>query len=159
MQPPKSATADPRSITLLFKKHKTTVLLSLPPQTPITTAKDELLEALKSRNVTEINGQFVPSESASIEFGVLVDRSDVEKGWTLLSLQHGSATKSSNGKKESNETLFHAKLDNGHIVAFRFRSPSGDSQTDEVETDVDSKDPGWDVVMPKFDDDDEDEEQ
>ena len=148
VQPPKQAKLDSRATTVLFKKHKTTVLLSLQPHEPLTAVKEKLLEAFKSRNVIEINGEPLPSDSALIEFGVPVDRSDLEKGWNLLQSAGGEESKATAGKRASSGTVLAAGLDNGHLVAFRFRK-AGD------EVDAGLKDPGWDVVIPSFDDEEE----
>lgn len=101
----------------------------------------------------EINAETVPSDPTHVELGVLVDRSDVEKGWTPLSPRSGNATKAGGGKKASQDTLLLAGLDNGHLVAFRFRDPSDASEAGGADTD--SQDPGWDVVIPSFDDEEE----
>lgn len=148
MQPPKQAKLDSRATTVLFKKHKTTVLLSLQPHEPLTAVKEKLLEAFKSRNMIEINGEPLPSDSALIEFGVPVDRSDLEKGWNLLQSAGGEESKATAGKRASSGTVLAAGLDNGHLVAFRFRK-AGD------EVDAGLNDPGWDVVTPSFDDEEE----
>ncbi|KAF3386523.1 hypothetical protein F1880_000556 [Penicillium rolfsii] len=150
--PPKQAKADPRATTLLFKKHKTTVLLSLQSHEPLTAAKEKLLEALQSRNVTDVNGDPVPSDPTLIELGVPVDRSDLEKGWKLLQTDEAKATA---GKKASSGTILAAGLASGHLVAFRFRKPGDVPASDEVDGDIELNDPGWDVVMPSFDDEEE----
>jgi hypothetical protein len=155
LQPPKQAKADSRATTLLFKKHKTTVLLSLQPHEPLTAVKEKLLEAFKSRNMTEVNGEPIPSESALIEFGVPVDRSDLEKGWNLLQTDGADAAKTTAGKRASSGTILAAGLASGHLVAFRFRKPGDVPASDEVDADIELNDPGWDVVIPSFDDEEE----
>jgi hypothetical protein len=151
-QPPKQAKADSRATTLLFKKHKTTVLLSLQPHEPLAAVKEKLLEAFKSRNMTEVNGEPVPSDPTLIEFGVPVDRSDLEKGWNLLPTDE---TKATAGRKASSGTILAAGLASGHLVAFRFRKPGDVPESDEVDRDIELNDPGWDVVIPSFDDEEE----
>lgn len=148
MQPPRQAKLDSRATTVLFKKHKTTVLLSLQPHEPLTAVKEKLLEAFKSRNMIEINGEPLPSDSALIEFGVPVDRSDLVKGWNLLQSAGGEESKGTAGKRASSGTVIAAGLDNGYLVAFRFRK-----EGDEVDAGL--NDPGWDVVIPSFDDEEE----
>jgi hypothetical protein len=155
VQPPKQAKPDSRATTLLFKKHKSTILLSLQPHEPLTAVKEKLLEALKSRNMIEINGEPIPSDSALIDFGVPVDRSDLEKGWKLLQTDGGDTSKSTAGKRASSGTVLAAGLDNGHLVAFSFRKPGDVPANDEDDADIDSNDPGWDVVIPTFDDEEE----
>lgn len=137
---------DPRASTLLFKKHKITILLSLQPHEPLTAVKEKLLQALKSREVHEINGDPIPEDPAHIELGIPVDRSELEKGWTCLvkadpTVQDGVAK----GTGKTGDTVLSAGLENGHVVAFRFL------RADEVEKD----DGDWDVIIPSFDDEEE----
>lgn len=156
-QPPKHAKSDSRSCTLLFKKHKTTVLLSLQPHEPLTSAKEKLLGALASRGLRDINGDAIPNDPAEVEFGLPVDKSDLEKGWMRLSTdvpgQGEDATeKKSIAKSKTAETLQATGLQNGSLVAFRFRQPTEAAVVDEVDRDPELTDPGWDVVIPSFDD-------
>jgi hypothetical protein len=84
-----------------------------------------------------------------------VDRSDLEKGWRLLQAEGGDITKTTAGKRASSGTLLAAGLDNGHLVAFRFRNPGEVQGSDEVDEQGDLNDPGWDVVIPSFEDEEE----
>jgi hypothetical protein len=111
-----------------------------------------LLEAFKSRNMTEVNGEPVPSDPTLIEFGVPVDRSDLEKGWNLL---QSDGAKGTAGKKASSGTILAAGLASGHLVAFRFRQARDVPASDDVDGDIELNDPGWDVVTPSFDDEEE----
>ncbi|KAJ5698892.1 hypothetical protein N7462_000897 [Penicillium macrosclerotiorum] len=158
--PLKQSNPDPRSLTLLLKKHKTTVLLSLQPHEPLSSAKEKLLEALQSRELREINGDSIPTDPALIEFGVPVDRGDLEKGWTRLQADTTDITNVANapskGKsKIPSDTVMAAGLGNGHLVAFRFRNPGEIPERDELEVGLDVEDSGWDVVIPSFDDEEE----
>jgi hypothetical protein len=99
--------------------------------------------------MTEVNGEPVPSDPTLIEFGVPVDRSDLEKGWNLLQ------TDGAKGKKPSSGTILAAGLASGNLVAFRFRKPGDVPASDEVDGDIELNDPGWDVVIPSFDDEEE----
>lgn len=150
---------DPLSWTLLFKKHKTTVLLMLLSQETLANTKNALLEALKARGLTEINGDPLPEESSDIEFGVAVDKNDLEKGWTQLEAdapELGDAEEAPrrNAGKKSNGSisLQAANLRNGQSLAFRFKKHGGG---DNIDIDQELEDPGWDVVVPKFDDEEE----
>lgn len=156
-QPPKSSKSDSRSCTILFKKHKTTVLLSLQPHESLTSAKEKLLEALASRGLRDINGDAVPTDPAEIELGVPVDKSDLEKGWMRLSTDipgqdDDAAARKTTARSKAAETLQAAGLQNGALVAFRFRQPTEAAAGDELDTDLELTDPGWDVVIPSFDD-------
>ncbi|KAJ5601906.1 hypothetical protein N7510_011440 [Penicillium lagena] len=151
--PPKQANPNSRASTLLFKKHKTTVLLVLQPHEPLTAAKEKLLQALKARDVKEINGDLVPDHPDAIEFGVAVDRNDLDKGWTRLDAEtiELGGTKA---KTDASGSLQAAGLQDGHPVAFRFRkAQQAAPETEDVE--VELEDPGWDVVTPHFDDEEE----
>ncbi|KAJ6092627.1 hypothetical protein N7486_007916 [Penicillium sp. IBT 16267x] len=142
--PPKQAKVDPRASTLLFKKHKITILLSLQPHEPLTAVKEKLLQALKSRGLREVNGDLVPEIPAHIELGIPVDRSDLEKGWTCLIKADSPTIKEgvAKGSGKTGDNLLSAGLENGHLVAFRFR------KSDEAE----KEDGDWDVIIPSFDD-------
>ncbi|RAL00606.1 uncharacterized protein BO80DRAFT_382634 [Aspergillus ibericus CBS 121593] len=156
---------DPSSWTLLFKKHKTTVLLMLPPSETIATTKESLLSALQSRGLQEINGDLVPEDPSEIEFGVPVDKNDLEKGWTRLEVEvpafdNDDAPKRGAAKKGTGAlTLQAAEIRNGQPIAFRFRKPKGDAEETEKEDDMidlELDDPGWDVIVPSLDDEEED---
>jgi hypothetical protein len=129
----------------------------LQPHESLDTAKEKLLEALNSRGVTDINGDPIPDDSFDIEFGVPMDRADLEKGWRRLDadapeLDEEGTTKKKKGKsKKEAVTLMAAGLENGHTVAFRFRK----ANEGQDEMDLDYEDPGWDVLIPTFDDEDE----
>ncbi|KAL3474224.1 hypothetical protein BJX99DRAFT_232139 [Aspergillus californicus] len=147
--------SDPLSWTLLFKKHRTTVLLMLPPSETIPATKDALLRALQLRNITQINGDPVPQDCLDIEFGVAVDKNDLEKGWIsieALTLEEDVAPKRGPAKKNASQSLQAAELSNGQIVAFRFRKTGEGSQAEGDFADLGLEDPGWDVVIPSFDD-------
>ncbi|KAL2218953.1 hypothetical protein M432DRAFT_396401 [Thermoascus aurantiacus ATCC 26904] len=149
---------DPLSWTLRFKKHKTTVLLMLPANESIASTKEILLKALKSRGLTEINGDPVPDDPSEIEFGVPVDRNELDKGWTKLDVEmpelasEGVTKKGVVGKKNGgNITLQAADIRDGQPIAFRFRKPSEDNK-DKDELELELEDPGWDVIVPSLDD-------
>ncbi|KAJ5628994.1 hypothetical protein N7490_011222 [Penicillium lividum] len=154
---PKQAKADSRALTLLFKKHKITILLSLQPHESLAAVKNKLLEALNSREIHQINGEPIPDDPTYIDFGIPVDRSELEKGWTRI----GKAATTNSGSKQSTgrtgDTVLATGLENGHIVAFRFRKPDEvekDAENDELEMDADQEE-GWDVILPSFDDEEE----
>ncbi|KAK1148918.1 hypothetical protein N8T08_007593 [Aspergillus melleus] len=150
---------DPLSWTLLFKKHKTTVLLTLPPSESITTVKATLLKALQSRDLKEINGAPVPEDSSEIELGVAVDKNDLEKGWTRLEpdmseFDDDEAPRRGAGKTASSLTLQSAELWNGQSIAFRFQKPKENGGAgDDIALGL--EDPGWDVVLPSLDEEEE----
>lgn len=145
---------DPLSWTLLFKKHKTTVLLMLPSHESIESTKAKLLQSLQDRGIKEINGDVLPEDPAEIEFGVPVDRNELEKGWTLLDMDIEDDTDGTSSKKrpgrsktEKRDSLQSADIRDGQPIAFRFRKTDQEDDQDEL-----SEDPGWDVVVPTLDD-------
>ncbi|KAJ5468353.1 hypothetical protein N7475_006105 [Penicillium sp. IBT 31633x] len=160
--PPKQSKPDSRALTLLFKKHKTTVLLMLPTHETLELAKEKLLEALKRRGLSEINGDLIPDDSFDIEFGEPVDRADLEKGWKRLQadapgLDTEDATKKNKGKSNNGSvSLLEAGLENGHSIAIRFRKPS-EGQNAGLDMDIDGEDLGWDVIMPSYEDEEGEE--
>jgi hypothetical protein len=124
----------------------------LPPSESINNTKSALLNALQSRGLTEINGDPVPKDSQEIEFGVAIDKNDMEKGWTSLEsleLDEDDAPKRGMGKKAASTSLKFAEINNGQSIAFRFR------QARNNEDDLDLVDPGWDVILPSLDDEEE----
>ncbi|PYH40896.1 uncharacterized protein BP01DRAFT_395508 [Aspergillus saccharolyticus JOP 1030-1] len=154
---------DPLSWTLLFKKHRTTVLLMLPPSETVAAAKSALLKALQARELRDINGDVVPADASEIELGVPVDKNDLEKGWIKLEVEVADfdvadTPKRGTGKNAAGSlTLLAADIKNGQSLAFRFRKPATEEpeKSDEL-ADLDLEDPGWDVVLPAFEDDEED---
>ncbi|PWY91114.1 hypothetical protein BO70DRAFT_307675 [Aspergillus heteromorphus CBS 117.55] len=158
--------ADPGHWTLLFKKHKTTVLLMLPPSETIATTKEALLKALQSRGLKDINGDIVPEDPSEIEFGVAMDRNDLEKGWIRLEaevpeLDDSDTPKRGAAKKKAagGLTLEAADIRNGQSIAFRFRESKGEdaAEGDEM-ADLGLDDAGWDVVLPSFEDEEEEQD-
>lgn len=124
-------------------------------------AKEKLLEALKLRGLSDINGDPIPYDSFDIEFGEPVDRADFEKGWKLLradapGLDDEGVSKKDKGKgKNESMSLLEAGIENGHTIAFRFRK-SNEDQNADLEMDID-EDPGWDVIIPSYEDEEEEE--
>lgn len=145
----------------MFKKNKTTVLLMFAPSESITSVKATLLKALQSRGLKEINGDTVPEDPSEIEFGVAVDKNDLEKGWTRLEpdmpqFDDGETPKRGAGKKAASSlTLQSADLRNGQSVAFRFQKPKENSGEADDDIALELEDPGWDVVLPSLDDEEE----
>ncbi|KAI3139054.1 uncharacterized protein N7518_006752 [Penicillium psychrosexuale] len=158
--PPKQSKTDSRAVTVLFKKHKTTILLMLQPHESLYFIKKRLLDALKSRNITNINGDIVPDSTSDVEFGEPVDRADLEKGWKRLQadvpgMDNEGAPKRNMNKNDS-PTVMEAGLENGYSIAFRFHKSTED-QNGGLDMDLDGEDPGWDVIMPTYEDEPEEQ--
>lgn len=135
----------------------------LAPHESLSTTKAALLNALQSRNLSEINGDPIPDDPSAIELGAAVDRNDPEKGWTKLEDEMGvddadEATESS-GKATGAVSLQAADLRNGQAVAFRFRRTQdrGAEERDELDVDLGAGDQGWDVVLPSLDEEEGEE--
>lgn len=132
------------------------MLLMLPPSEPLTTVKATLLKALQSRDLKEINGDPVPEDPAEIEFGVAVDRNDLEKGWTKLEPDMSEFDEEETSKRGAEKkaatplTVQSAELRNGQSIAFRFQKPK-ESRGAEEDIALELEDPGWDVVVPSID--------
>lgn len=136
----------------------------LPAQESIQSTKEKLHSALKSRGITEINGDSVPKDPADIELGVPINRNELEKGWVRLDLQveENSDSQAVTTKKASagrpkksslSDSLQGVDIRDGQAIAFRFRKASSKSENDEDE-DENLEDSGWDVVIPSLDDED-----
>ncbi|WEW58924.1 hypothetical protein PRK78_004392 [Emydomyces testavorans] len=148
----------PLSWTLRFKNHNITVLLLVSPAEPFKKIKETLLKALKIRGIKEINGISIPQDSSEIEFGLPVDRNNLEKGWVLLELPtelKGVKRDAAGTKKNAiSDSPQGADLRDSQAVAFRFRAAKSTEATED-EAGMDIDDPGWDVLIPTYDDEDE----
>ena len=152
------------SITLLLKNRRSTTLLSLQPSSTFDDIKALLLAALRSRNVPDI-----PNSPASIELGVLADRRDASKGWVSLVLRAQELATGKNAKKQTltagkknvfDNSVEAAGLVDGSWMAWRVRKTEDEkAQVDEdgdAVIDIDEEeDPGWDVEVPKYEDEEE----
>ncbi|KIW19252.1 hypothetical protein PV08_03546 [Exophiala spinifera] len=164
----------PEMITLLFKCHKSTTVLSVLPETPFSEIKNLLLAALRSRNVTTLPNTEtpLPEDPEQLELGVLVDRKDASKGWVPLLIKEQEFRGAKGLKKKVggetsvlNESPLGAGLNDGTWIAYRVKAQLKKSEdVDMAEADGASdldltEDPGWDVVIPSFDDDDVNDEE
>ncbi|KAJ9616339.1 hypothetical protein H2200_000057 [Cladophialophora chaetospira] len=162
-----AALPTPDMITLLFKCHKSTVALSVLPTTPFTEIKPLLLSALHSRNVTSLpnSDAQLPEDPEELEFGVLADKKDASKGWVPMEIKEQEitgpkGTKKKVGGKDSvlNESPLGAGLSDGAWVAYRVKPERKEPQVEddakmEGTPDIDiEEDPGFDVVIPSFED-------
>lgn len=170
-----SELADPPSadtITLLLKCHKSTTLLSVLPTKPFAEIKVLLLAALQSRGLTTLPNSIspLPENADDLEFGVLADKKDASKGWVLLEIKEQEVTGSKGGKKRVggknsilNDNPVGAGLSDGSWIAYRLRVPSKEGQAEEQELEEGTPEidiiaeVGWDVVIPSFDDEEENE--
>lgn len=160
----------PDMITLLFKCHKSTTVLSVLPTKPFTEIKGLLLAALQSRNFKTLPNSTtpLPDDPEDVELGVLVDKKDASKGWRPMEIKEHEVTgprgakKKVGGKKSVlNESPLGAGLGDGAWIAYRVKGiqkqpEDQDAGTEDGTPDIEiEEDPGWDVVIPSFDDDPE----
>lgn len=169
-----AALPNPQHLTLLFKHHKSTTLLSVLPSDTLSYTKERLLAVLRSRNLTTFPGTSTPLPSTpdDLQFGILVDRREPRKGWIYAEDRANLSTKKK-GKKGTEEGEVEAMgeldLKDGGWVAYRLRRDKNvadlvDEGLEDMEVDQAADGPGeWNVVVASYDDEDEehgrDEEQ
>lgn len=119
-----------------------------------TSIKAELLEAIQSIGIHDINGDQIPTSSDDIVLGVPVDKNDLSNGWVDLEMleredDEESGSKMKGVKKNSvlNASPQGAGLKDGAMLAFKFRRHG-----DEDESNLGGDD--WDVIIPSYDDED-----
>ena len=150
----------PEHITLLFKNHKQTVLLSVLPTTPFPEIKSLLLASLKSRNITSIDNTTISDDPEDVEFGVLRNKKNPAEGWVPLEIKEMEVGDAKGGKRKVggkksilNESPAGASLGYGSMLAFRFRTEAKKDARENEDDEMDIKDdPGWNVILPSYDD-------
>lgn len=116
-----------------------------------------LHNALKVRNIPDINGDPVPETASGVELGVPIDRTDLDQGWKKLEVpaqetKDGDKKRVVGGRKSVlNMSVQGADIQDSEVIAFRFREAEDDKEKDELEKQLD--DPGWDVIIPAYEDD------
>lgn len=157
-------TPTPRTWTLRFKHHSTTVLLEVEPLQKLPEVKTELLIALTETHPSgQINGYTIPKNVDYVQLGRAVDRNNLKLGYVSIDKQeeNGETPGKGKGKVAANATTKAAASQlkdcpqgagfrNGDVVAFRFSDPS-----EEQDAGADK----WDVVIPTLEDTYGDEEQ
>lgn len=110
--------------------------------------KENLLDAIISSGVPQINGDPLPVHPDDVILGVPIDNNDPSQGWINLEIPEIEDDGGKKAKKSSvlNATPLGAGLKDGMVLAFKFR------QKNEVDHDMDLDDNEWDVVMPAYDD-------
>lgn len=127
----------------------------LPAQESIQSTKEKLHGALKARGLLQINGDLIPEDPSELEFGIPIDRNELEKGWIRLDApaeENGDSASKKPGagrpKKSSlTDSLQAVNIRDGQAIAFRFRKTAHGEDED-----ADFEDPGWDVLVPSLDD-------
>lgn len=112
--------------------------------------KSNLLDAIISTGVAQINGDPLPANPEDVILGVPIDNNDPSQGWINLEIPEPEDSGGKKSKKASvlNATPSGAGLKDGMVLAFKFR-PKGAIDG----TDIDNSE--WDVVMPAYDDEED----
>ncbi|QIW98572.1 hypothetical protein AMS68_004090 [Peltaster fructicola] len=168
--------AGPKTWVLRCKIHRTTAILYVETTTTLTTVKDELRKALLETHSTgtieTISGATpIPSSTEGIILGKLVDPTSARRGWERIGDEvddidwaftekgkgKAAAGKGRTQNDNSKVTVQSVGLVDGSLVGVMFRS-SADNKETPIDPSVAKKDV-WDIVMPRMDvhDDDEDE--
>jgi hypothetical protein len=143
-------------LTLLLKHARSTTVLSALPETSFTTLKFQLLEVLSARGLGHLPGTTttLPTDPNDLELGVLLDKHEPQKGWVATDSLAGLSTTKSSSKKKSKgvvETVGDLELKDGGWIAYRVREPRLGGGDDDEELEA-IEDPGWNVELPTFDD-------
>ncbi|KAK3052990.1 hypothetical protein LTR09_006054 [Extremus antarcticus] len=166
----------PRTWTLRFKHHRSTILLHIDPIQTLPSIRRDLLAALTQTNPTgTFNTHTLPQNPDEILLAKPVDINDLSLGWeTLASTSTTDSETSGKGKGKASSTASSvtkgknslqdcpqgAGLRDGGVVAFKFKGQGGDEggvrdtqEEDEDEIVVAEEDRGprrelWDVVVP-----------
>lgn len=143
----------PEHLTLLFKYAKSTTVLSILPDQEWTQIKAHLLDVLASLGKTTFPDTTTPLPSSpdQLELGVLKDRKDHTKGWESIEAKQISISEVKAGKKKASNTPRDFAIRDGSYIAYRLREESTDENT--------RTDPGWEVMFPADEYDDEMEEE
>lgn len=164
---------NPRTWTLKFKHHKTTIVLHVDPLQTFTSIKAELLKAISdSHSSRSLNGSAIPKNPNEILLAKPLEPNDLSLGWQQIILSNedgdddGDSTGKGKGKagvvtgrapakNQLKECPQGAGLREGSIVAFKFKNdeemngPSNDGVDDEIAVaEEDMSRQMWDVVVP-----------
>ena len=101
----------------------------------------------------------IPDSAEDVELGVPIERNNLKKGWVRLEILEQEITdnkgsKRTIGGKKSilNLSPKGADLKDGHALAFRFRKHSTSHVDEDSDMEIDIDDPGWDVQIAAYDD-------
>ena len=164
---------NPRTWTLRFKHHRTTVLIHVDPLQKWATIRSDLLRALEQTHPSgQINDHKIPKNTNDILLARPADINDLSRGWVSLDTDHFpddvtgkgkakvTAKKPEKGSSSSTRDCPSAVgLKDGSVVAFKFRSESDDTGNIDVDDedkldgdtlvgDIDAEQ--WDVIIPSL---------
>lgn len=155
MSEPPVTTPTPSHLTLLLKHARSTTVLSVLPDTPLSTLRQQLLQVLSARGIDHLPGTPtpLPTDQEDLELGILIDKHEPHKGWVSTEGVSSLNISKSSKKKPKGvvETVGDLELKDGGWIAYRVRGPpiGGDDEDEEIEA---VEDPGWTVEIPSFDD-------
>ncbi|KAL9050966.1 MAG: hypothetical protein Q9162_006317 [Coniocarpon cinnabarinum] len=150
-----STKPSPATFTLRFKNHRTTTFLHADPLQSFDSLKEELLRALRESHPDGIlNKTQIPADPSQVFLARPNDIHNLDSGFTSLADKAGALIAGSEAdgrRKKTSETEVKLKeatpkaagLANGSVVAYKF-------VTDEDEEYNPVTDEQWDVVMPKY---------
>jgi len=156
----------PEHLTLLLKHGKSTTVLSALPTQRLSEVKTMLLTALESRGISTFPGTdiLLPTEADELEFAVLIDRRDPQKGWVNAEDGISLATSKPGKKKAANkpsgpvENVADLELKDGAWIAYRLKTSDMDIMQEGSSPDIEMReDPGWNVTIPSYDEEEEEE--
>jgi hypothetical protein len=109
--------------------------------------------------------QSLPENPEDLELGVLIDKKDPSKGWVPVDIKEqelagpkGTKKKVGGRKSILNESPLGAGLSDGTWIAYRIthqpKQPQEELEDGTPDVDVE-EDPGWDVVIPSFEEEEE----
>lgn len=160
----------PRTWTLRFKHHRSTILLHVDPLQNFPSIRAELLKAVKQTHPDgELNGISIPASANDILLARPVDGNNLNAGWKQLEKDDDALfAEDEKGKGKGKVSVAKAKgresvggcpkdagLSNGGIVALKFREEmvgsvdGGEDGEGDLEGDTLVGEPErWDVVVP-----------
>lgn len=161
-----SVNPTPRTWTIRFKYHKSTVLLHVNPDQSIESLKENLLYALRDVKPSPnfLNGRSPPSSISQIQLAMPRNALNVSEGWEYFDESpgfeiededDGESKGKSKGKgkaktESSGLTVREAGIRDNGVLAFRWRDE--ESAVGPGDADEPMEDGEWDVVIPTFDD-------
>nr|POE92365.1 hypothetical protein CFP56_70436 [Quercus suber] len=161
-----SISISPRTWTLRFKHHRSTIILHVDPLQKFPLVRAELLKAIQQTNVGgQLNGVDVPSDCDAILLAKLKDNNNLRSGWEQLEKNDEDlfADDDMKGKgkakapaKSSNKSAVRdcpqgAGLRDGSMVAFKFKSEAQAEGNGILDDEPFLSEPEtWDVVIPSM---------
>nr|POE63030.1 hypothetical protein CFP56_03933 [Quercus suber] len=161
-----SISPSPRTWTLRFKHHRSTIILHVDPLQKFPLVRLELLKAIQQTSQNgQLNNVDIPNDSNEILLAKLVDNNNLRAGWEQMEREEedlfngedvrGKGKAKASAKSTSRSTMKDcpqgAGLRDGSIVAFKFKSESQAEGQDTLDGESLVGEPEvWDVVAPSM---------